>query len=138
MPSPKGIDGCPGPGPAEKPNMALYIVEKIVREVLIIELRGRVTLGEETETLRNTINRAADSGHTRILVDLGEVNYIDSVGLSTLVASYTSVRKRGGDLKLLRMMGRVRDLLQITRLSTVFESFDKLDDAIESFPSDAS
>jgi anti-sigma B factor antagonist len=120
----------------ENPNMALYIVEKMVRGALIIELRGRLTLGDETEALRTSISKGIDAGHTKILVDLGEVTYIDSVGLSTLVANYTSVRKRGGGLKLLRMTGRVRDLLQITRLSTVFESFENLDAAIESFPSD--
>lgn len=118
--------------------MALYIVEKVHRNVWVVELRGRLTLGSETESLRGKITEGLDKGYTRILIDLAEVTYMDSVGLSTLVSSYTTVRRRDGDLKLLHLTGRLRDLLQITRLSTVFESFDTLDDAVASFPSEHS
>jgi len=114
-------------------SMALYMVEKLVSGVLVLDLRGRVTLGEETEALRERIKRLVGAGHARIVLNLGEVSYIDSVGLSTLVASYTSARRDGGDLKLLHLTKRVHDLLQITRLSTVFEMYDSLEAAVQSF-----
>jgi anti-sigma B factor antagonist len=118
--------------------MALYMVEKLVSGVMVLVLRGRVTLGEETEALRERIRQLVAAGHSRIVLDLGEVNYIDSVGLSTLVASYTSARRDGGDLKLLNLTRRVHDLLQITRLSTVFDVYDDLDAAVGSFGEAAS
>jgi len=114
--------------------MRLYMVEKLVNGVMVIDLRGRITLGEETEALRARVKRLVEAGHLRIILNLDEVNYIDSVGLSTLVASYTSARKQGGDLKLLHLTTRVHDLLQITRLSTVFEIHDSLEKAVNSFP----
>jgi len=113
--------------------MPLYIVEKLVTGVLLIDLRGRITLGEDTSALREKVKQLLEAGHSQIVMDLGEVTYIDSAGLSTLVSSYTSARKRGGDVKLLRLTARVRDLLQITRLSTVFEVFDTFDEARKSF-----
>lgn len=113
--------------------MALYMVEKLVSGVMVLDLRGRVTLGEETEALRERIKRLVGAGHARIVLNLGEVSYIDSVGLSTLVASYASARRDGGDLKLLHLTKRVHDLLQITRLSTVFEMYDSLEAAVQSF-----
>jgi anti-sigma B factor antagonist len=113
--------------------MQLYIVEKMVNGVMLLDLRGRITLGEETEALRGRVRQLVEAGHTRIILNLEEVNYIDSVGLSTLVASYTSARKQGGDLKLLHLTKRVHDLLQITRLSTVFEIYDSLEEAQRSF-----
>ncbi len=113
--------------------MALYLVEKMIRDVLVLDARGRITLGEETERLRTKIYECARAGQLRIVLDLGEVTYIDSAGLSTLVAGYTTVRKQGGDLKLLNLTRRIHDLLQITRLSTVFERFDSLPTALASF-----
>ncbi len=113
--------------------MSLYIVEKMVNGVTLLDLRGRITLGEETVALREKVKQLVDAGHSRIIVNLEEVSYIDSVGLSTLVATYTAARKKGGDLKLLHLTKRVRDLLQITRLSTVFETYDTLEAAQHSF-----
>jgi anti-sigma B factor antagonist len=113
--------------------MPLYVVEKQVNGVLLLDLRGRITLGEETEALRNRVKQALAAGHGRILVDLGEITYIDSVGLSTLIASCTSAREAGGDLKLLHLPRGVHQLLQITRLSTVFEIYDNLEAACQSF-----
>jgi len=113
--------------------MRLYMVEKLVNGVMVLDLRGRITLGEETEALRARVKRLVEAGHSRIILNLDEVNYIDSVGLSTLVASYTSARLQGGDLKLLHLTTRVHDLLQITRLSTVFEIYDSLEKAVNSF-----
>jgi anti-sigma B factor antagonist len=113
--------------------MQLHMVEKLVSGVVVLDLRGRITLGEETEALREKVKNLVEAGHTRLILNLEEVNYVDSVGLSTLVASYTSARRQGGDVKLLRLTKRIHDLLQITRLSTVFETFDSLEDATRSF-----
>lgn len=113
--------------------MALYIVEKSLEGATLLDLRGRIILGEETERLRNKVKQLTDAGHSRIIIDLGEVDYVDSSGLATLVSSCVAVRKTGGELKLLRLTKRIRDLLQITRLSTVFEIYDALDQAVRSF-----
>jgi anti-sigma B factor antagonist len=117
--------------------MPLYIVEKAVGDVALLDLRGRLTLGPETVALRSKITELLDAGQTRILLNLGEVTYIDSVGLSSLVAGYTSTRKHGGSLKLLHLPRDVRQLLQITRLSTVFEIFENVDAAVQSFQRDS-
>jgi anti-sigma B factor antagonist len=113
--------------------MAIYIVEKVIEGVMLVDVRGRITLGPETEALRSKLKQLIDGGQQRIILDLGEVTYIDSVGLSTLVASYTSARRAGGDLKLLRLPRGVHQLLQITRLSTVFEIYESLDAARQAF-----
>ncbi len=116
--------------------MALYMVEKAVGDVTRLDLRGRITLGEETESLRRKVQKLIEAGQRRILLDLEGVTYIDSVGLGTLISSYTSARKAGGDVKLLRLPAGVHHLLQITRLSTVFEIYDDLDTACRSFSAD--
>ena len=113
--------------------MAIYIVEKVIEGVILVDVRGRITLGPETEALRSKLKQLIDSGQQRVILDLGEVSYIDSVGLSTLVASYTSARRAGGDLKLLRLPRGVHQLLQITRLSTVFEVYETLEAARQAF-----
>ncbi len=113
--------------------MAIYIVEKIVGGLLVLDVRGQITLGEETGILREKTKALMEAGHTRLIVDLAEVSYIDSAGLATLVTLYTSARKQGGDVKLLRLTKRVRGLLQITRLSTVFEIYDTLESAQQAF-----
>ncbi|HEV2177669.1 MAG TPA: STAS domain-containing protein [Terriglobia bacterium] len=113
--------------------MSLHIVDKLIQGVCVLDLRGRITLGPETETVRTRVKQALAAGHSRIILDLGEVNYIDSAGLATLVASYTSAQRAGGELKLLRLTKLVRSLMQITRLSTVFEIYDSVDDAVRSF-----
>ena len=115
--------------------MALYLVEKIVDRVMRVDARGRITLGPETEVLRLKLKSLIDGGQQRIVLDLGEVTYVDSVGLSTLVAAYTTARRAGGDLKLLHLPRGVHQLLQITRLSTVFEIYDNFESARESFSS---
>jgi anti-sigma B factor antagonist len=100
---------------------------------MVVEVRGRITLGPETETLRAKLKQLIESGQLRIILNLAEVTYIDSVGLSTLVAGYTSARRAGGDLKLLHLPRGVHQLLQITRLSTVFEIYENLEAARQSF-----
>jgi len=118
--------------------MPLYMVEKLVSGVIVLDLRGRIVLGPETEALRERVRRLLEAGHTRIVLNLEEVNYMDSSGLSTLVSSFTSVRMQGGELKLLNLTKRIRDLLLITKLSTVFEVYDSLEAARRSFASPAS
>jgi anti-sigma B factor antagonist len=113
--------------------VAVYVVEKMVGGILLLDVRGQITLGEETGVIREKIKALLEAGHMRIIVDLAEVTYIDSAGLATLVWAYTSSRKLGGNVKLLHLTKRVRDLLQITRLSTVFELFDTVEAAQQSF-----
>jgi anti-sigma B factor antagonist len=113
--------------------MSLHIVEKLLDDVLVLEARGRITLGPETESLRQRLKTTAESGHKRIVIDLAGVDYIDSAGLGTLVAGASSVRRVGGELKLANLTSRVHDLMQITRLSTLFEVYDGLDKARSSF-----
>ena len=117
--------------------MPLYIVEKLMGGIIVLDMRGRITLGRETETLRSKIKQLIDAGSRRLILDLGEITYIDSVGLGTLVASLTSVRKQGGDLKLLRLPQGVHQLLQITRLVTVFEIHNSLESALQAFDREA-
>ncbi len=116
--------------------MAIYIVEKVVDGVMLVDLRGRITLGPETEALRTKLKDLVNAGQMHIILNLGEVTYLDSVGLSTLVAGYTSTRNAGGDLKLLHLPRGVQQLLQITRLSTVFEIYEDLATAVGSFKSE--
>ena len=106
--------------------MAIFIVEKIVDGVMMVDLRGRITLGPETETVRTKLKELLSAGQHRIILNLGEVTYLDSVGLGTLIAGYTSARNAGGNLKLLHLPRGVQQLLQITRLSTVFEIYEDL------------
>lgn len=118
--------------------MALYIVEKLVDGVTLLDLRGRITLGPETEAMRSKLRQLLKDGRQSIILNLGEVSYIDSVGLSTLVAGYTSTRNAKGDLKLLHLPRGVQQLLQVTRLSTVFEIYEDLESAVESFNAEES
>jgi anti-sigma B factor antagonist len=113
--------------------MPLYIVEKLMGGIIVLDMRGRITLGRETETLRSKIRELIDAGYRRLVLDLGEITYIDSVGLGTLVASLTSMRKQGGDLKLLRLPQGVHQLLQITRLVTIFEIHNSVESALQAF-----
>ena len=113
--------------------MALHIVEKLIDGVLVLDARGRITLGAETETLRSKVGQLVLDGRKRIVLNLGDVDYIDSAGLGTLVSSAASARRAGGELKLVNLTKRVRDLMQITRLSTLFEVFDSVEKARLSF-----
>jgi len=117
--------------------MSIFIVEKVVDGILLVDLRGRITLGPETEALRTKLKELVSAGQKRMILNLGEVTYLDSVGLSTLVSAYTSARNAGGDLKLLHLPRGVQQLLQITRLSTVFEIYEELTAAVGSFKSEA-
>ncbi|MGH9476738.1 MAG: STAS domain-containing protein [Terriglobales bacterium] len=104
-----------------------------VEGVTVVDLGGRITLGEGATMLRETIQGLLSQGDRRILLNLGEVSYIDSSGLGELVGGFSLVRKNGGDLKLLKLTRKVHDLLQITKLYTVFDVQDDEARAIAAF-----
>jgi anti-sigma B factor antagonist len=101
--------------------------------VSIVDLSGRITLGEGSSTIREMVRDLLGKGQKKILLNLADVNYIDSSGLGELVSAFTTVRNQGGELKLLSLNKKIRDLLQITRLYTVFEVFDQEAAAVASF-----
>ncbi|HEU5337335.1 MAG TPA: STAS domain-containing protein [Terriglobales bacterium] len=101
--------------------------------VTIVDLSGRITLGEGSVILRDTVRDLVGKGNKKILLNLGEVNYIDSSGIGELVSAFTTVRNQGGELKLLNLTKKVHDLLQITKLYTVFDVKDDETAAIKSF-----
>jgi len=101
--------------------------------VTILDLSGRITLGEGSVVLRDTVRDILGKGNKKILLNLGEVNYIDSSGIGELVSAFTTVRKEGGELKLLNLTKKVHDLLQITKLYTVFDVKDDETAAVKSF-----
>jgi anti-sigma B factor antagonist len=113
--------------------VALAIVSREVDGVTVLELSGRITLGEGSVQLRDAIRDLMAKGQRRILLDLGEVNYIDSSGLGELVSAYTSVKNQSAALKLLKLTKKVHDLLQLTKLYTVFDIYDDEASAIASF-----
>ena len=101
--------------------------------VTIVDITGRIVLGEESAALRELIRNLLEQGHKQILLNLGSVTYIDSSGLGSLVSAFTTVRNQGGDLKLLNLTKKVHDLLQITKLYTVFDVKDDEANAVKSF-----
>jgi anti-sigma B factor antagonist len=113
--------------------MALQLVEKETGGVTVLELSGRVTLGEESNQLRTKIKELLAQGKKRLVLDLGNVSYIDSAGLGTLVAGYTSSQSQGAAMKLANLTRRFREQLNITKLVTVFDVYDSESEAIESF-----
>ena len=117
--------------------MALHIVEKEVNGVTVVQLAGRVTLGEESNQLRTKLKELLSQGKTRLVLDLSEVTYIDSAGLGTLVAGFTSAQNQGANLKLANLTKRFSEQLNITKLVTVFDVYDSVEDAIKSFASGA-
>ena len=113
--------------------MALAIASREVDGVTVVELSGRITLGEGSVQMRDALRDLIAKGQRRILLDLGEVSYIDSSGLGELVSAYTSAKNQSATLKLLKLTKKVHDLLQLTKLYTVFEIFDDEASAIASF-----
>lgn len=101
--------------------------------ITIVDLRGRITLGEGSITVRDTVRHLLSTGQKRILLNLGDVNYIDSSGIGELVGAVAAAKKQGGELKLLKLTQKVHDLLQITKLYTVFDVKDDEAVAIKSF-----
>src|SRR3974390_3389927 len=112
---------------------SLFATCRQVGEVAIIDLSGRISLGEGSALLRKTIRDLLETGQTRILLNLGDVNYIDSSGIGELVSGFTAVRNRNGELKLLNLTKKVHDLLQLTKLFTVFEVYSEEGTAVSSY-----
>jgi anti-sigma B factor antagonist len=113
--------------------MALKMNTREVKGIIVIDLNGQITLGEASADLRDEVRDQLGQKFSKMLLNLAEVTYIDSAGLGELTAAYTSVRNRGGELKLLNLTKRVRDLMQITKLYTVFDVYDDEKTAIASF-----
>jgi anti-sigma B factor antagonist len=101
--------------------------------VTIVDISGRIVLGEECAALRNLVGNLLNKGDKKILFNLGDVSYIDSSGLGHLVSAFTTVRKQGGELKLLNLTNKVHDVLQIAKLYTVFDILDDEALAVKSF-----
>ena len=113
--------------------MSMTLATREVNGVTIVDLSGKITLGEGGVTLREEVRKLLANGSKKIVLNLGEVNYIDSSGLGELVSAYTAVKNAGGELKLLNLTSKVRDLLVITKLVTVFDVKDDEASAVSSF-----
>jgi anti-sigma B factor antagonist len=113
--------------------MSLGIARREREGVVILDLSGRLTAGEETTSLRDYIKELAASGPVNAILNLAEVDYIDSTGLGTLVICFTTLRKAGGALKLLNLTRRNVELIVLTKLETVFEVFNDEQEAVNSF-----
>src|SRR6187455_2548439 len=111
----------------------MQIDERTVGDVLVLDVKGRITLGEGDELLKDKVNSLLNQGHKKIVLNLAEVPYIDSAGLGEIVRTYTTVSRQGGSLKLLNLTKRITDLLSITKLLTVFETFETEETALKSF-----
>jgi anti-sigma B factor antagonist len=111
----------------------LKITTREVEGVSVVDVSGRIVLGDETSALRETIRDLIRQGKKRIVLNLAEVSYIDSSGVGELVAGYTAVRHEGGELKLLNLTKKVHDLLQVTKLYTIFDIKDDEFMAVKSF-----
>jgi anti-sigma B factor antagonist len=115
----------------------MQIEERNVGDVVVLDLKGKVTLGQGDELLKDKVNSLVNQGHRKIILNLADVPYVDSAGLGEIVRTYTTVSKNGGSLKLLNLTKRITDLLAITKLLTVFETFDAESDAVRSFSASA-
>lgn|SRR6202521_3642317 len=113
--------------------MILHATYRDAGQVTVVDLSGRITLGDGSALLRKTLRDLLEDNRTQILLDLADVDYIDSSGIGELVSGYISVKNRGGELKLLNLTKKVHDLLQITRLFTVFEVHADENEAVRSF-----
>lgn len=111
----------------------MKITERQSGEVTILDVEGRILFGEGEESFRDAVTRVIDSGRVKLVLNLAEVPYLDSAGISQLVRTFATVGKRGGGMKLLRLTKRVRELLTITRLLTVWEAFESEEEAVSSF-----
>jgi len=111
----------------------MQIEERSAGEVTLLDLKGKMTLGEGDELLKDKVNSLTNQGKRKIVLNLADVPYIDSAGLGEIVRTYTTVTREGGQLKLLNLTKRITDLLAITKLLTVFETYDNEADAVRSF-----
>jgi anti-sigma B factor antagonist len=113
--------------------MALHLTPRDSGIITVVDVSGRITLGDGSAMLRKTIRQLLEEQHTQIILNLADVDYIDSSGIGELVSGYTAVKSKGGELKLLHLTKKVHDLLQITKLFTVFEVYSDEGIAVRSF-----
>ena len=113
--------------------MSVKLNTRQVGDVSVVDVVGRITLGEGSSALRDALRGLVSGGQKKILLNLGEVSYIDSSGIGELVSGFTTVTNNGGQLKLLSLTKRVKDLLQITKLYTVFDVHEDEAEAVRSF-----
>lgn len=113
--------------------MSVKLTSRQVGDVTVVDAAGRITLGEAASAFRDTIRDLAAKGNKKILLNLGDVSYIDSSGIGEMVSGFTTITNDGGQLKLLGLNKRIKDLLQITKLYTVFDAYDDEATAIRSF-----
>lgn len=112
---------------------SLSIKDRQAGDVTILDLSGKITIGEGSVQLREAVKRMLDEGKKKLLLNLGDVSYVDSSGIGELVSSYTTTGNNGGQLKLLNQTKKIHDLLTITKLVTVFETHDNEETAVASF-----
>jgi len=115
--------------------MSLKVATRELKDIIIIDLSGRLTMGEPCAAIRDEVHDQVGHGYKKILLNLADVSYIDSAGLGELTGAYTSVKNRNGALKLLNLTKKVHDLMQITKLYTVFDVYDDERTALASFGS---
>ena len=111
----------------------MNIKERVVEGVSILDLSGKIVIGEGDVQIRERIKDLLADGQRQILLNLGDVSYLDSAGLGALIGSYTTVKREAGQLKLMNLTKRIQDLLAITKLITVFDTYDNEKEAIGSF-----
>jgi len=115
----------------------MQIEERPFGDVVVLDLKGRVMLGEGDEILKDKVNSLLNQGKKKIVLNLAEVPYIDSAALGEVVRTFTTVSRQGGQLKLLNLTKRITDLLAITKLLTVFDTYDSENEAVQSFSASA-
>ena len=111
----------------------MEIAERASGDVKILDLHGKLTIGDGDELLKDKINSLVQQGHTKIVLNLGDVPYVDSAGLGQMVSSYRTVTRSGGSLRLLNLTARIREVLTITKLLTVFDTYESESEALASF-----
>lgn len=111
----------------------MEIAERSSGDVKVLDLHGKLTIGDGDELLKDKINSLVQQGHTKIVLNLGDVPYVDSAGLGQMVSSYRTVTRSGGNLRLLNLTARIREVLTITKLLTVFDTYESESEALASF-----
>ena len=111
----------------------LDVKERQAGDVTILDLSGEVRIGDASIALRDAMRKLVDAGKTKVLLNLGGVKYMDSTGIGELIANYTTLSRKGGQLKLLNLTERIQNLLVITKLLTVFDAYDNEAEALKSF-----
>jgi anti-sigma B factor antagonist len=111
----------------------MRVAERPAGDITILDLQGKLLLGEGDEIFREAVNRVVEAGRLKLVINMAEVPYVDSCGISELVRTYVTLGKRGGRMTLVGLTRRVHELLSVTRLLTVFEAFDSEEEAVDSY-----